>query len=145
MDGAKRHHIIPLPSLFRCLPPPFAAAARRRLDRSQRRNRRRRLRRQQQLSNEARDGGGGGSGGGSGGGGERSKRRRISGKGKVGQIHRDVCGGLIVCTRTHVVGINPKSFSAEYSAETNIWQVLPKTKKSLFSNFLFPNHFLPRK
>jgi hypothetical protein len=35
----------------------------------------------------------------------------------------------------------PKTFSAEYSAETNIRQVLPKTKKVLFSNFQFQSNF----
>jgi hypothetical protein len=35
----------------------------------------------------------------------------------------------------------PKTFSAEYLAETNIRPVMPKTKKVLSSNFSFPNNF----
>jgi hypothetical protein len=35
----------------------------------------------------------------------------------------------------------PKTLSAKYSAETDIRQVLPKTKKVLFRNFLFSRHF----
>jgi hypothetical protein len=35
----------------------------------------------------------------------------------------------------------PKTFSAEYLAETNIRLVLPKTKKVLFCNFPLPSHF----
>jgi hypothetical protein len=38
----------------------------------------------------------------------------------------------------------PKTFSGEYSAETNIWQVLPITKKVLFSNFPLPSNIFPR-
>ena len=34
-----------------------------------------------------------------------------------------------------------ETVSAEYTTETNIRQVLPKTKKVLFSNFLFLRHF----
>jgi hypothetical protein len=50
-----------------------------------------------------------------------------------------------------VISDRPKTFSAEYlaenyrnniSAETNIRQVLTKTKKVLFSNFPFQSHFL---
>jgi hypothetical protein len=44
-----------------------------------------------------------------------------------------VCGG----GQSNKTSDRPKTFSAEYSAETNIRQVLPKTKKVLSSNFSF--------
>jgi hypothetical protein len=48
------------------------------------------------------------------------------------EVHEVVQGAVHVSVR-------PKTFSVEYSAETNIRLVLPKTKKVLFSNLELAN------